>query len=76
LLIANLVHNRRLTRQAEERLRVLVGANPVAIITADDSLIESANRAAAQLIATFSSRTAQGPQLGGSTQYHARHRNG
>jgi PAS domain-containing protein len=67
----------------------LVEANPAAIITADENgLIESANRAAAELIApgetnlvgipmaTFFSRTAQRPQLGGSTQYHARRRNG
>jgi len=52
LLIANLVHNRRLTRQAEERLRVLVETNPAAIITADENgLIEWANRAATELIA-------------------------
>jgi PAS domain S-box-containing protein len=52
LLIADLVRKRRLTKQAEERLRVLVETNPAAIITADENgLIEWANRAATELIA-------------------------
>ena len=52
LLIADLVHKRRLTKQAEERWRVLVEANPATIIPADENgVIASANRAATELIA-------------------------
>lgn len=52
LFVAELVRNRRLTLQAQERLRALVETSPAAILTIDDrGFIEIANRAAAELIA-------------------------
>jgi PAS domain S-box-containing protein len=52
LFVAELVRNRRLTLDADERLRVLVETSPAAIITIDErGFIEVANRAAADLIA-------------------------
>lgn len=51
LFVAELVRNRRLTMETQERLRALVDTSPAAIITADGrGIIEMANRAADELI--------------------------
>jgi PAS domain S-box-containing protein len=51
LFVGELLRNRRLTQQAEERLRVLVETSPAAIVTVDErGFIERANHAAAELI--------------------------
>lgn len=47
LFVSELVRSRRLTRQTQERLRVLINTSPAAIVLADRSgVIELANRAA------------------------------
>ncbi|HEY1759898.1 MAG TPA: LuxR C-terminal-related transcriptional regulator [Bryobacteraceae bacterium] len=52
LFVGELVRKRRLTLEAQEKLRVLVETSPAAIVTIDDrGFIELANGAAAQLIA-------------------------
>lgn len=52
LFVGELVNNRRLNLEAQERLRILVETSPAAIVTIDDQgLIELANRAAIDLIA-------------------------
>jgi len=52
LFVAELVNNRRLSLEAQERLRILVETSPAAIVTIDErGFIELANRAAAELIA-------------------------
>jgi len=52
LFVGELVRNRRLTTEAQEKLRILVETSPAAIVTIDDrGFIELANGAAAQLIA-------------------------
>src|SRR5579863_7385301 len=52
LFIGELVRNRKLTQEAQERLRILVETSPAAIVTIDDrGFIELANRAATDLIA-------------------------
>ena len=49
--MGELLRNRRLSLQAQERLRVLVETSPAAIVTVDErGFIELANRAAAELI--------------------------
>ena len=51
LFAAELHRNRRLTREAEERIRVLVETSPAAIVTVDDrGSIELANQAAVELM--------------------------
>jgi two-component system, LuxR family, sensor kinase FixL len=51
LFVAELVRNRRLTMEAQERLKVLVETSPAAIVTVDErGFIELANRAAAELM--------------------------
>jgi PAS domain S-box-containing protein len=51
LFVAELVRNRRLTQEAQERLKVLVETSPAAIVTVDEhGLIELANHAAAELM--------------------------
>jgi PAS domain S-box-containing protein len=51
LFVGELLRNRRLTMEAEERLRVLVETSPAAIVTVDErGFIELANRAAGELI--------------------------
>lgn len=51
LFVGELLRNRRLTQEAEERLRVLVETSPAAIVTVDNrGFIERANRAARELI--------------------------
>ena len=52
LFVGELVRNRKLTLEAQERLRILVETSPAAIVTIDDrGFIELANGAATQLIA-------------------------
>lgn len=52
LFVAELVRNRRMTIDAQERLRILVETSPAAIVTIDDrGFIELANQAANQLMA-------------------------
>src|SRR5579863_8376695 len=52
LFVAELVRNRRLNMEAQERLRILVETSPAAIVTIDArGFIELANRAAAELMA-------------------------
>jgi two-component system sensor kinase FixL len=52
LFVGELVRNRKLTSEAQEKLRVLVETSPAAIVTIDDrGFIELANGAATQLIA-------------------------
>jgi len=51
LFVAELVRNRRLTIEAQERLKVLVETSPAAIVTVDErGFIEVANHAATQLM--------------------------
>lgn len=51
LFVAELIRNRKLTQEAEERLRVLVETSPAAIVTIDErGFIERANDAAAELV--------------------------
>src|ERR1022692_4096429 len=51
LFVGELLRNRRLSLEAQERLRVLVETSPAAIVTVDErGFIELANRAAAELI--------------------------
>jgi two-component system, LuxR family, sensor kinase FixL len=52
LFVAELVRNRRLTLEGQERLKVLVETSPAAIVTIDErGFIELANHAAAELMA-------------------------
>jgi PAS domain S-box-containing protein len=52
LFVGELVRNRHLTLEAQERLRILVETSPAAIVTVDErGFIELANRAATELIA-------------------------
>jgi len=52
LFVGELVNNRRLSVEAQERLRILVETSPAAIVTINErGLIELANRAAAELLA-------------------------
>ncbi len=52
LFVGELVNNRRLSLEAQERLRILVETSPAAIVTIDArGLVELANRAATELIA-------------------------
>jgi len=52
MFVGELVRNRRLTSEANERLRILVETSPAAILTIDEKgFIEVANRAAVDLIA-------------------------
>ena len=51
LFVGELLRNRRLSLEAQERLRVLVETSPAAIVTVDErGFIELANRAAADLL--------------------------
>jgi DNA-binding CsgD family transcriptional regulator len=52
LFVAELIRNRRLTMEAQERLRGLVETSPAAIVTVDErGFIELANNAAIELMA-------------------------
>src|SRR5580700_1938615 len=62
LFVAELVRNRRLSLEAQERLRVLVETSPAAIVTVDESgFIEVANRAAFDLIVPRDGRLVGNP---------------
>jgi PAS domain S-box-containing protein len=51
LFVAELLRNRRLTLQSQERLKALVETSPAAIVTVDDNgFIELANNAAVELM--------------------------
>lgn len=51
LFVGEMLRNRRLSLEAQERLRALVETSPAAIVTVDErGFIELANRAAAELI--------------------------
>lgn len=51
LFVSELLRNRRLTQETEERLRILVETSPAAIVTIDErGFIERANRAAVELL--------------------------
>jgi PAS domain S-box-containing protein len=57
LFVSETVRNRRLTAEAQERLRILVETSPAAIVTIDErGFIEVANRAAVDLIAPRDAR--------------------
>jgi two-component system, LuxR family, sensor kinase FixL len=52
LFVAEMVRNRRMSVETQEKLRALVETSPAAIVTVDDrGFIELANRAAAELLA-------------------------
>jgi len=52
LFVGEVLRNRRLSLEAQERLRVMVETSPAAIVTVDErGFIELANRAAAELMA-------------------------
>jgi PAS domain S-box-containing protein len=52
LFVAELIRNRRMSLEAQERFRALVETSPAAIVTVDErGLIELANRAATDLMA-------------------------
>jgi PAS domain S-box-containing protein len=52
LFVAEMVRNRRLTLQAQDRLKILVETSPAAIVTVDErGFIELANHAAVELVA-------------------------
>ncbi len=52
LFVAELVRNRRMTLETQERLRALVETSPAAIVTVDErGFIELANQAAGELLA-------------------------
>lgn len=54
LLTSEVLRNRRLSLEAQERIRVLVETSPAAIVTIDKhGFIELANQAAAQLMAPY-----------------------
>jgi two-component system, LuxR family, sensor kinase FixL len=51
LLTSEVLQNRRLNQEAQERIRILVETSPAAIVTVDErGFIELANRAAAELM--------------------------
>jgi two-component system, LuxR family, sensor kinase FixL len=57
LFAAELIRNRRLTLEAQERLRILVETSPAAIVTVDErGFIELANGAAGELLAPRNGR--------------------
>jgi PAS domain S-box-containing protein len=62
LFVGELIRNRRLSLEAQERLRVLVETSPAAIVTVDErGFIELANRAATELIAPRDGRLVGSP---------------
>ena len=62
LFVAELIRNRRMSLEAQERLRALVETSPAAIVTVDErGFIELANRAAAELMAPRDGRLAGNP---------------
>jgi PAS domain S-box-containing protein len=62
LFVAELVRNRRLTLDGQERLKALVETSPAAIVTLDErGLIELANRAAVELMGPRDGKLAGSP---------------
>jgi two-component system, LuxR family, sensor kinase FixL len=62
LFVGELVRNRRITLEAQERLRVLVETSPAGIVTVDEhGFIELANQAATQLMAPRDGRVIGAP---------------
>ncbi len=62
LFVAELVRNRRMMLEAEERLRILVETSPAAIVTIDENgFIQLANQAANQLMAPADGRLMGSP---------------
>lgn len=62
LFVAEMVRNRRLTLQGQERLKILVETSPAAIVTIDErGFIEVANHAAAELMAPLDGKLIGSP---------------
>jgi PAS domain S-box-containing protein len=62
LFVAELVRNRRLTLEGQERLKALVETSPAAIVTVDErGFIELANNAAAELMAARNGKLVGAP---------------
>jgi PAS domain S-box-containing protein len=62
LFVAEMIRNRRLSLEAQERLKALVETSPAAIVTVDSrGLIELANRAAVEMIAPRDGRLIGNP---------------
>jgi PAS domain S-box-containing protein len=62
LFVAELVRNRRLTLEAQERLRALVETSPAAIVTVNErGFIELANQAATELMAPRDGKLVDSP---------------
>lgn len=62
LFVGELVRNRRISQQAQEKLRILVETSPAAIVTVDErGFIELANRAAVDLMAPPDGRLTGSP---------------
>jgi len=62
LFFGELVRNRRLSLQAQQKLRILVETSPAAIVTVDErGFIELANRAALELVAPIDGQLAGYP---------------
>jgi PAS domain S-box-containing protein len=62
LFVGELVRNRRLSLEAQERLKALVETSPAAIVTVDErGFIELANRAAVELLAPRDGNLIGGP---------------
>jgi PAS domain S-box-containing protein len=62
LFVTELIRNRRMSLEAQERLRALVETSPAAIVTVDEQgFIELANRAATELMAPRSAQLVGSP---------------
>ncbi len=62
LFVAELVRNRRMNIEAQERLRVLVETSPAAIVTVDErGFIELANRAAVEMLSPRDGKLVENP---------------
>jgi two-component system, LuxR family, sensor kinase FixL len=62
LFVAELIRNRRLTLQGQERLKALVETSPAAIVTVDDrGFVELANGAAIELMAPLDGKLLGNP---------------
>jgi len=62
MFVAEMVRNRRLTLQGQERLKILVETSPAAIVTIDErGFIELANQAAAELMAPLDGKLIGNP---------------
>jgi len=62
LFVAELIRNRRISIEAQDRLRALVETSPAAIVTVDErGFIELANRAAVEMLAPRDGKLAENP---------------